>query len=448
MDPDTTVLMPEDGTRHDPGGPSATRHLPRLGTVTFGAVAIGWLVVLALILRHTLFISQDTVSNYGHVWYVHDRLSHAHQVPLAMPVMGHGEAFAFPYSFLPWISAALLWPIFGDWIVTLWIVLGFVLLVGATLWALPELRKGWWAAAVLVNPLLVMAPLKGQLPFMWATAFLFVAIGFWRQGRRWPAILFAGLAQGTHAAVVMPIAFMLVALRWRWEPDRRLFVRSYLWSLVPALPAAWIVFVSPVYVDSSARTIVDNFVGTVGPRSLVVALPLGLVLLRKLNRPLVPVLTFALLLTANFATGLLDTSYSWKALKRQPDTALVDFLQSPQFVPQATYRILRAGDSRLGMYQLIRARARVDSEFFPESIERHSFPDLATYAAFLRQRGVEYVIVFDNFSAVFKTNEHALLDQLVDQPADHCDPALGRASVVAAQPRFTVYGIVACAPSA
>jgi len=76
-----------------------------------------------------------------------------------MPIIGHGKAFAFPYGFLPWFTASLLYPLLGDWVVTLWLVLGFVGLVAAMFWAFPEIRRGWWAATALVNPTLVIAPI-------------------------------------------------------------------------------------------------------------------------------------------------------------------------------------------------------------------------------------------------------------------------------------------------
>src|SRR5437868_6632397 len=80
-----------------------------------------WIIVLMLILRHRVFVSHDTISNYAHVWYVNSRIRHAHEIPFRMPIVGHGEGFAFPYGFIPWLSAALLWTVLGPWIVTLWI---------------------------------------------------------------------------------------------------------------------------------------------------------------------------------------------------------------------------------------------------------------------------------------------------------------------------------------
>ena len=79
---------------------------------------------------------------------------------------------AFPYAFIPWMVAALLWPLMGEWSVTLVLGAGFVGLVLATFWAFPELRRGWWTVAVLVNPALVEALLLGQLPFLWAATML------------------------------------------------------------------------------------------------------------------------------------------------------------------------------------------------------------------------------------------------------------------------------------
>ncbi|HYU40003.1 MAG TPA: hypothetical protein VEM59_09230, partial [Acidimicrobiia bacterium] len=135
-------------------------------------VGVLWAIVLVLILRHRVFVSHDSISNYGHVWWVSDQLWSGDGLPFRMPVIGHGQAFAFPYGFLPWFTASLLYPLFGDWVVTLWLVLGFVGLVVAMFWAFPEIRRGWWAATALVNPALVIAPIIGQLPFIWSSALL------------------------------------------------------------------------------------------------------------------------------------------------------------------------------------------------------------------------------------------------------------------------------------
>src|SRR5581483_5462935 len=99
----------------------------------------------------------------------------------------------------------LLWPLMGEWSVTLVLGLGFASLVAATLWTFPELRHGWWAVAALVNPALVEGLLLGQLPFLWAAAMFVAAIGCWRNNKRTAAIVLAALAQLTHAPVLIPL---------------------------------------------------------------------------------------------------------------------------------------------------------------------------------------------------------------------------------------------------
>ena len=47
-------------------------------------------------------------------------------------------------------------------------------------------------------------------------------------------------------------------------------------------------------------------------------------------------------------------------------------------MPGATYRVLRGGDGKLGMYHVLRAGGRLDSEMFPESMAIRNFPTLPT----------------------------------------------------------------------
>ena len=104
---------------------------------------------------------------------------------------------------------------------------------GGDVLGFPELRRGWWAVAVLVNPALVEALLLGQLPFMWAAV---DADGRRRLLAARPAqdrrSCSPALAQLTHAAVLIPLtALVVVAVRYRDEPNRRALVRGWLISL-------------------------------------------------------------------------------------------------------------------------------------------------------------------------------------------------------------------------
>lgn len=408
------------------------------------AVVAAWVLMLGLILRHRIFVTNDSLSNYAHVWYVADQLWHAHHLALRMPLLGHGDGFAFPYGFVPWLTAAVLWPLFGDWVVTLWLVVGFVGSVAAMAWAFPELRRGWWAAILLVDPILVASPLLGQLPFLWATAFLFLAIGSWRRERHWQAALLAGVAQATHPAVVLPIAAGLVAC-WLPFERQRLRLRLIAWyalAVAIAAPAVWIVLVSPVVGDVSRATMIGNFAGTVGPRAVIVALPVLLVVLQRRGVPgWVPIALFELALILNAAiVPVLHTHGAWRSFGRETDTMLVPYFTSEAFQPDATYRLLRAYDGKVDLYQLIRHGGRLDAEFFPESLDRRSWPSAAAYAAFLRSRSVDHVIIFANYDAHYRTNEHALLDDLTRAPAGPPD-ARTCATRSLHNPDYDVYAI-------
>jgi hypothetical protein len=416
--------------------------VPRVQRACLGIVVTAWALVLTLILGHRVFVSHDTVSNYAHVWYIAERLAHAHALPFRMPIIAHGEAYAFPYAFVPWVSAAILHPLLGDWVVTLWLVVGTVGLIGATFWAFPELREGWWPAAVLVNPAVVAAPIIGQLPFVWAAAFLLGAVGCWRRERRWEAAVLAGLGQATHPAVVLPIGLALVAGWLWWEPDRRELLRWYALALLLTLPAALLVYASPVFQETSRATVAIAFAETFGVRMLVVVIPIIVCLFRALGwRWLAPAAVLVMLVTD---VGLLqqsDIKSAWTALRRHPDATMLAFIGSDAFVRGATYRVLRAGDYKVGMYQLLQHGARLDSEFFPESVGIRSWKRREDYTRFLRSRHVDFVIVFPIFDQVYRTNEHRMLDQLVLSSTSCGSPGIAGAASVLRRPQYDLYRI-------
>jgi hypothetical protein len=98
---------------------------------------------------------------------------------------------------------------------------------------------------------------------------------------------------------------------------------------------------------------------------------------------------------------------------------MLAFTSSSAFRPGATYRVLRIADGKVGMYQVLRAGGWLDSEFFPESIARNSWPDTASYSRFLRHRGVDVVMLWGGYDRRYATNEHALLNRLAGAP--RCD---------------------------
>ena len=435
------------------GEASAARFGPsRYGRPALIAVGVAWLVVLGFILSHSLFVSHDTLSNYGHVWWVAEQLRSGGGLPFRMPVLGHGEALTFPYGFLPWLVGGLLALALGDWAVTLLIVVGFVALVAAMFWALPEIRHGWWAVAALVNPTLVMAAIIGQLPFLWAVAFFFAAVGCWRRERRVAAVVLLVAAQATHPAILMPITLLVVAAWFPWERRKRALALAYGISVLASLPFAYLVFDSPVMEDTSLAVKIGNFAATLAVRLFVVAAPLALAAIQHSGARWLPkslirrgvepyalaTVAIAIFLNVVFLRPF-ELTWAWAGLARHPDRTLSDFAQSSEFTPGLTYRVLRAGDGKVGMYQLLKAGGRLDSEFFPESIGRHSFPSTAVYSEFLRKRQVDTVIIFDNYDTRWRTNEHALLEQLATDGT--CSAHQVGVDLVEHLQRFDVYRV-------
>ena len=201
----------------------------------------------------------------------------------------------------------------------------------------------------------------------------------------------------------------------------------------------WPVVASPVFTDSSAVTKVVQLLGTVGIRIFVLGGPVvALLLIRSTRRWLPPVLV-GLVLVANVALlAPLDAGYSWAALSRPEDDTMAQFTRSAEFTPGATYRVLRDSDGKVGMYQLIRAGGRLDSEFFPESMWYGDFAGARAYSAFLAGRDVDRVLVADRLAPTHATNEGVLLARMAGTP---CRGGVVGVRLVAIHPGWRDYAI-------
>jgi len=201
-----------------------------------------------------------------------------------------------------------------------------------------------------------------------------------------------------------------------------------------------------VFIDSSALVIIGQFFGTLVVRAFVFLVPILLLYFQhvqeRIQKAWLPIAFFVFTLGLNAALGdVLDTRYAWGALNRKPNTDLLQFVNSPKFEPDKTYRILRAGDGKVGMYQIVREGGHLDSEFFPESIDRRSWSDAEAYSRFLRTRRVDFVIVYDSYDKTYKTNEHALLDQLSVDGLEACGEQRVGGAPLAEAAHFEVYSV-------
>jgi hypothetical protein len=314
-------------------------------------------------------------------------------------------------------------------------VLGVIGCIVATFVAFPELRHGYWAAAVLANSAILQALLFGQQSFAWGAALVLLGVACWRRGHRaWAAVL-VGVGQYTHPAVVAPMALVMVILYLLFTHERWAVVRWYALSCLITLPAVIIVFASPTFADTSASSRMLNFWITLGPRVLIVVLPMFYAVLYHAGRRALGPIALGLSIVASVSLYFpLNVAHQVHALFRWgADTSEIDtYTHSPLFEKGLTYRVLRDGDGKLAMYHVLRAGGRLDAELFPESMATHSFNSIADYKQLLCDRHVDQVIHFTSYDNQRHTNELALLGQLVAQ---------GQAKVVASGPDWQAFAI-------
>lgn len=422
-----------DSTRRE------TQPAPRLGAAVAGLAALGWAVMVVAYLRPPIALSPDSMNNYAHVWWIAQHLWRDGTIPWHMPVIGHGDAITFPYGAVNWTFAALLRPLGVDRATGVVTVIGALGSIVATFVAFPELRRGWFAAAVLVEVPLVRMLLLGQQSFAWAAMFGLLGIAAWRRERWLLAAVLVAVAQANHAAVVLPIGVLGVTVALVVRPERARIARWYALALALSVPAVFAVLSTPAYADSSTRDRVVNFFSAIGPRILVVALPLAFVALGRRYGGRGAVVAFLLSVVVHGALySPLEERMGWRTFSRVPATAAAEeYVRSSAFRAGATVRFLRGSDSKLGRYIALRAGARLDSEFFPESEAIRSFRSIAAYETLLCERHVDSVVVFGSYDSTRRTNEHALLRRIAAGGADRISVHL-----VDEGPSFDAYAVV------
>lgn len=413
----TTALTETRGSACMP----SPRWLEQFGLATLVVVSAAWLVGLVLILLRPVFISHDSLSNNVHVWWISQQIWGGSGLPMHIGVLANGQALTFPYASIPWLSAALAWPLLGDRAVSLWLVIGLVSTIGATFWTFPSLRKGWWAVAVLANPALVISPFLGQLPFLWSIACFTFAMGMWRRGKVLAAVVLASAAQIMHPAVTLPIAVVVIAVWLPFEQPqrRRPLIGWWLLTVAICLPAVWAVFQSPVIAETTPLVQMAALLQTVSVRLLVVLIPMMMVGLQYQKRlrvlPWVPAVLSLIFVAAQIPMYQpFGMDFAWGALRRDAAPSADAFAESGQVTSGDTYRVLSGFDGKYALYAVARNGGVLDAEFFPEGLHRGAFASLSDYSAFLRTRSVEHVVAFPSYGLKYRgSNEPETLKRMV-----------------------------------
>ena len=364
----------------------------RLGAGLAAAVLLAFAGYLGMVLFHTVYLGNDSAQSYGHVWFIEQSLRAGHGIPLRMPNLDGGRAFTFPYGLIPWLPAALLRPILGDWAVTASMIVGVILLlVGVSRW-LPKTASPLVIAVILLNWQLWNAVLQFQLPTIWALALTTLAVAEFDRGR--PRL---GAALAVGALVAHPlmggVSLGLTVLA-QIEGTRRLPVRRAIWLLGAALlasPAIWMFlqlpsieqvglwgFVTPAQITLQRTSMLW------WPWVLTRAIPF-------VRRWHVPILLIGVALLARNFNDSNPQSARWVSRARFPDFVEAGFVQ-----PDARYRALTMSNQEDGMVQLMQAGAVLDE-----------------YRCFLARKGATDVLVQAEWLRRGTTNEVSALNALV-----------------------------------
>ncbi|MEI6136260.1 MAG: hypothetical protein WCQ48_02430 [Chloroflexota bacterium] len=399
-------------------------------------VMIGFVGFLGIVIGHRIYLGNDSAQSYGHVWFIADSLFSGHGIPLHIPNLALGRAFTFPYAVIPWLPTALVWPILGDWAVTVSLVLGVVLLiVGVARW-LPRTTSPLVLGMTLVNWQLWNSVLQFQLPTIWALALAALAAAEFDRSRPLRGATLATAALFAHP--LMGATGLALTLLARVESTHRVPFGRAVWligAVLIALPAIW----TFVHLPSIGQVPLWRWATPTQillQRSSMLWWPWVaqrvLALTWRVYAPLMLILT--LLLVRNFA-GSNPQNARWQSLPR-----FADFMAAGRLDPAARYRVLTMSNQEDGMVQLLQAGAVLAQDFFDESIQRVSFGNVDAYRCFLESRGANHVLVNAEWIRRGRTDEVQLLDTLAQQ---------GRAELVYRGPAGTLdYAIAPLAPGA
>jgi len=421
-------------------GRSRPRDVPSWSIYVLPAVGLLGLLFMAVnLLVNPLFLADDSMHNYAHVWYISQQLFNHARLPLRISLLDSGRAVTFPYGFTPYLAGAVLFRALGDWAVTLMMAIAVLGTVWAAGLVRPIMRDPWFMLLFVMNPFFIDAVYSFQFASLWSTLFFFLFVWAFER-RRYPlAAALLWLTVSTHPIVGGAAAgvygLCLLALdRGKVRPLMLLSIPV----AVALVPIFWMMLLTPSIGENPLRTVVLSVLDVLSRRGVIIVAPFAVMPLvpyiRRFYRPALGTLgalaaLVVLLVTGPGAVHTAQGSY-YGAIHRSSNIYAA-FFQSPQFEPGATYRVLEPNEREDGMYRFIRHGAVLSNEFFSESTMRRSWtePQYGCYVAF---KGIQYVVVEKAYLHQFHVNEEKLLQSLA---------SAGRADVVYADPwdKFTVY---------
>jgi glycosyltransferase involved in cell wall biosynthesis len=419
---------------------SRPRDVPSWATYLIPAlVPLALLFITVDLLINPIFLGDDSVHNYAHVWYISQQLFDHARLPLRMALLDSGRAVTFPYALVPYLLSAVLFRPLGDWAVTLMMavaVLGSVWTAGLVR---PVLRSPWFLLLFIMNPFFIDAVYSFQFATLWSAIFFFLFIWGFERRRYLLAAPLLWLTVSSHP-IVGAFAVGLYGL-WLLALDRAR-VRPLVLLSIPVglalIPIFWMMLLTSSVRENSLPTVVLSVLDVLPRRGTVMMAPFIFVLIAPLVRrfylPTFAVFAGFLAVGLLMTTGPLRVSHgSYYGAVHFSTDIYADFFKSPQFVPGATYRVLEPNEREDGMYHFIRHGAVLSNEFYSESVFRRSWTE-AQYGCYLAFKGVDYVVVEKAYLRQWPVNEQDLLESL---------GGAGQAEVSYTDPegKFTVYDV-------
>ncbi len=405
----------------------------RTGTLVAWASLAGVASLCVIVLAKPFFLAADSAHHYAHVWYISDQLFHHARLPLRIAELESGDTLTFPYAIVPWMIAAPLRAVVGDWAVTATMVLGLLLYGYAATRARPTLRDPRLISLLYANTFLIEGFLSFQMAFIWSVALFFFYVEQ-IDHRRWTAATFLAIAAlYTHpfAGGVSTAAYGLFVLLRR-PRDARPLLTIALVTGAAAIPFAFYLSTATT-IDTTRR---EDLVGTlewmVRFRGLVVVLPFVLAAYASVARGAYLVLFAAMALW--FGQRIIHQDVSTFGIDRYSRPFYGEFIASPQFDRQTNYRVLEPNDREDGAYQLMRAGAHLGQDFFDQTQGRRWWNDIEQYTCFLGARRIDVVLLERDYPLKFDQNEDVRLREL---------EVTGRAHAIYLDPagRFAAYDV-------
>ncbi len=403
----------------------------------FAPLALLFMAVNLLINR--IFLGDDSVHNYAHIWYISDQIFNHARLPLHVALLDGGRAVAFPYAFTPFLAGAVGFRVFGDWAVSAMMAVALLGTVWAVGKAHPVMRNPWVMLVFVLNPFLIDAVYTFQFATLWSALFFFLFMWSMDQRRHLLSALLLWLTISAHP-IMGSFAVGGYAL-WYLIIDRAR-LRPLAFISVPVgvalIPIFWMMLQTPSVGENSLKTVTLSVLDVLPRRGTIFWAPFLCAtfapLLRSYFRPTLLIFAGLVALGVMMATGPLRVSYgSYYGALHFSDDIYAAYFQSPQFHPGATYRVVEPNDREDGMYRFIRHGAVLSNEFFSESMFRRNWTN-DQYACFLAFKQVDYVVIEGAFMANSPTNEQAVLEGLVSS---------GKAQSIYLDPqgKFTVYDV-------